>query len=78
MNSGNTKQQLLAAIEQAPDAVLPEALHYLQYLTERYLEAYWSHGYNPGIPGFLNGRGLPPVERFGRSPTFWRSLTYSY
>ena len=38
MNSGNPKQQLLAAIEQAPEAVLSEALHYLQYLTERHLE----------------------------------------
>jgi hypothetical protein len=38
MNSGTTKQQLLSAIEQAPEAVLSEALHYLQYLTDRYLE----------------------------------------
>jgi hypothetical protein len=38
MNSGTTKQQLLSAIEQAPEAVLSEALHYLRYLTDRYLE----------------------------------------
>jgi hypothetical protein len=35
----NFKEKLLQAIEQAPDPVLEEALHYLEYLTERHIEA---------------------------------------
>ena len=35
----NLKEKLLQAIEQAPDPVLEEALHYLEYLTERHIEA---------------------------------------
>ena len=34
----NLKEKLLQAIEQAPDSVLEEALHYLEYLT-RHVEA---------------------------------------
>lgn len=32
------KKQLLQAIEQAPESVLKEALHYIQYLTDRHFE----------------------------------------
>ena len=35
----NLREKLLQAIEQAPDPVLEEALHYLEHLTERHIEA---------------------------------------
>lgn len=38
MNLEQTKNQLLDAIEQAPEAVLAETLHYLQYLIDRHIE----------------------------------------
>ncbi|MBW4469227.1 MAG: hypothetical protein KME45_03080 [Stenomitos rutilans HA7619-LM2] len=33
------KEQLLQALDRAPDSVLEEALHYVQYLTDRHLDA---------------------------------------
>ena len=39
----NLKEQLLQALEQAPESVLAEALHYVQYLTDRHLDAIELH-----------------------------------
>ena len=37
------KEQLLQALDRAPEAVLEEALHYVQYLTDRHLDAIELH-----------------------------------